>query len=331
MEDHGSQSGSNAAPSSAPGSAPIPALRSASPKLFPGVFLRGMLMGAADVVPGVSGGTIAFITGIYQRLITAFSSVDLDAVSLVLKGQWLAAWHKVDANFLLVLFAGVGLSILTLARGVSYLLENQPLLLWAFFFGLIFASSLVLLRQVKAWSLTRMLALGCAAAFALALAFTTTAALPQTNLVFFLAGFFAICAMILPGISGSFILVLLGMYEPVITAIKEFLWFPLISFTVGNALGLLSFSRLLRWLLERHQQLTLASLTGFLLGSLLIVWPWKIEQASEAAGSSRSVPVTPIRYAQEVADSQLLACAALALLGFFLVWLIETRWGDSGP
>ncbi|MEO0436215.1 MAG: DUF368 domain-containing protein [Pseudomonadota bacterium] len=309
----------------------LPAANSSQPKLFPGVFLRGVLMGAADVVPGVSGGTIAFITGIYQRLISAFSSVDLDAVSLVLKGQWLAAWRKVDASFLVVLFSGVGLSILTLARAVSYLLENQPLLLWAFFFGLILASSLILLRQVKTWSFASVLALVSAAGFAMGLAFTATSPLPQSNLVFFVAGFFAICAMILPGISGSFILVLLGMYEPVIAAIKEFLWLPLISFTVGNVLGLLSFSRLLRWLLERYYQLTLASLTGFLLGSLLIVWPWKVEEVSEALASSRSLPVTPVRYAQEVADSQMAACIALAFVGFFLVWLLETRWGGSEP
>ena len=282
-------------------------------------------MGAADVVPGVSGGTIAFITGIYGRLIRAISAFDFGVLNSVLRGELAVAWRHVDATFLVVLFSGIGLSIYSLARLISYLLETQTLLLWAFFFGLILASSLVLLRRVVQWTILRISVLVAAALFAGGLGLLPPGSLPATPPGFFLAGFVAICAMILPGISGSFILLMLGMYEPVIGAIKSLSLLPLSVFTAGNICGLLAFSRLLRWLLERHAQVTMAALTGFLFGSLLVVWPWKLADAD----STQSVPISPARYGLEVGDSQLLLCGVLATAALLLVWLLETRWGGT--
>lgn len=306
----------SATPDSDPGSG---SFRTVADGLFPGVFLRGVLMGAADVVPGVSGGTIAFITGIYQRLINAISACDLTALRLLLRGDIAAAWNRFDGSFLLVLFSGVILSALSLARLITYLLTNHSLLLWSFFFGLISASSLVLLREVRSFDLATCAALMIALALAVSLAVVSGSSLPVTPLGFFVAGFLGICAMILPGVSGSFILVLLGMYEPTLQAIKGLEWVSMLCFVVGCACGLLAFSRLLRWLLDRFYRVTLAALTGFLIGSLPVVWPWKLS----ASEGGVDLVVSPARYAAESGDSQLLFCVILGVLGFAVVWLIE--------
>lgn len=290
------------------------------------IFLRGLLMGAADIVPGVSGGTMAFITGIYDRLLGAIAAFDLQVFPLLRQGRWAELWRHVDGTFLATLVAGILCSVFSLARLISGLLETHPLLLWSFFFGLILGSALLLLRAVRRWAPTAVLGLlfgTCAAAVVgLSPALALSATLPS----FFIAGFIAICAMILPGISGSFILVLLGMYAPVLAAIEELQWLALSLFAVGAGAGLLVFSRLLHYLLGHHHGSTMATLTGFLFGSLLVVWPWKLPGAADPALLR---PVLPQSFVAAGGDALLMPCAVLMALGLAAVWLLETRWG--GP
>jgi putative membrane protein len=294
-----------------------------APALFPGVLLRGMLMGAADIVPGVSGGTMAFITGIYHRLLSAISAFDLRLLRMLRQGRWAQAWEHVDAPFLLTLLSGIALSIFSLARVISHFLESAPLLIWSFFFGLILASALLLTRHVAKWTPWALIGLLCGTLIAAVIGVSPAAALPAVPLSFFLAGCVAICAMILPGVSGSFILVLLGMYPAVLAAIETLDWFSLLLFAAGAACGLLVFSRVLNFLLERFHSSTLATLTGFLFGSLLVVWPWKLA----GAGDAPERPVWPQHYAEVLGDSQLLVCLALMFVGSLAVWLLESRWG----
>ncbi len=300
-----------------------------------GVFLRGLLMGAADIVPGVSGGTMAFITGIYDKLLGSIRAVDLEFVRKVLRFDIRGAWQHVNGGFLLALLLGIAASVMSLARGISWLLENHPVPLWAFFFGLILASAIVLLRQVGRWNVARVMCFVVAAALAVMIALSPVRHVEVGLLGVFLAGFLAICAMILPGISGSFILVLLGMYGAVLAAIKSLDLLFIGVFAVGAAAGLLCFARLLHWLLQRFHQATMAALTGFLFGSLVVVWPWKrvlawVEGSHGQLKPAQQLPVSPTDFTiYSGQDPQFLLCLAVALLGFFVVWFIHARWGDS--
>jgi len=232
-------------------------------------------MGAADVVPGVSGGTIAFISGIYEELLSSIRAVNFHSLKL-LKNEGIGAfWLAINGNFLLVLFAGIVTSITSLARIVNYGLEQHPILVWSFFFGLIAASIIYIFRQLPHLRLLEWVALWLGAVIAMMIAFLPPLQVSGDLWVVFLSGAVAICAMILPGISGSFILLLIGMYPLMIQAITESNWPVLIVFVAGCGCGLLMFARLLSWLLARYHSVTIAVLTGFLLGSLLIVWPWK--------------------------------------------------------
>lgn len=238
-------------------------------------FFKGMAMGAADIVPGVSGGTIAFITGIYDRLLGAINSVNFSVLK-TLKNEGLGAtWKQIDGTFLLTLFVGIMSSILILTNPILFLLETHPVLIWSFFFGLVFASIWLVGKQVKAYNLVNFLFF--IGGTILAYWITTLSNLNDTNnLVYiFFAGTVAICAMILPGISGAFILMILGVYKTVITALKEKELITIAVFGLGCIIGLLSFSRLLKWLLNNRRAQTLSMLTGFLLGSLNKIWPWK--------------------------------------------------------
>ena len=300
-----------------------------------GVFLRGMLMGAADIVPGVSGGTIAFITGIYDNLLGSIRAFDLAFLGRLFKVDIKGAWQHVNGGFLLALLAGIATSILSLARLISWVLQNHPVPLWAFFFGLILASALVLLQQVEKWSFPRVLCLLAGVAVALFIALSPMLALDVGLAGVFLSGFLAICAMILPGISGSFILVLLGMYATVLSAVKTLDLMFLGVFAVGAAAGLMCFSRLLHWLLQRFHQATMALLTGFLFGSLAVVWPWK-QVLAWVAGShgqlkpAQQIPVSPTEFLVVTGqDPQVWYCVGLMVVGFAAVWLINARWGDA--
>lgn len=294
-----------------------------------GVYLRGLMMGAADIVPGVSGGTVAFITGIYDTLLASIRAFDLEFVARLWRLEFRRAWVHVNGRFLLTLLAGIATSIFSLARLISWLLESYPVPLWAFFFGLILASALVLLREVETWNGARILSLlfGVAAAGAIALSSPVSLQLGMAGV--FLSGFLAICAMILPGISGSFILVLLGMYGTVLAALKSLDAVFILVFALGAGTGLLCFSRLLHWLLQRFHQATMATLTGFLFGSLAVVWPWKrvLEWVVGSHGQlkpAQQLPVSPWEFAALTGQDPMLGlCLCLALSGIMLVWLID--------
>ena len=300
-----------------------------------GIFLRGMMMGAADIVPGVSGGTIAFITGIYDTLLGSIRAVDLVFLRKLFALDIRGAWEHVNGGFLLALLLGIATSIFSLARLISWVLENHPVPLWAFFFGLILASALVLLRQVETWTAPRLLCLLVGMAVALTIALSPMMSLDVGLAGVFLSGFLAICAMILPGISGSFILVLLGMYGTVLVAVKTLDLLFLAVFAVGAAAGLLCFSRLLYWLLHRYHQATMALLTGFLFGSLAVVWPWKrvlawVEGSHGQLKPAQQMPVLPTDYLVHTGqDPQIWFCLTLVVLGFVAVWWIDTRWGNA--
>lgn len=300
-----------------------------------GIYGRGIAMGAADIVPGVSGGTIALITGIYDRLLAALASVDAEWFRCILTRRWREAWVHLDGAFLSSLLAGILTSVVVLANAIAWLMQHYPELLWSFFFGLVAASSVYLAHQELSrprWYEGLALVGGCALAVIIALA--PAGAFVPGLVGFFLAGSVAICAMILPGISGSFILLLLGMYQPVIQALTELRLFELFAFATGCGLGLLLFSRLLHWLLEAYRHPVMALLTGFLAGSLVALWPWQhtVSTVLDRHGELRPVQQTPIgpwRYAAEGGDPQILACLLAALVGAGLI-MATHRWAVTG-
>jgi putative membrane protein len=296
------------------------------------IFLRGLLMGAADIVPGVSGGTVAFITGIYDQLLDSLRAVDLEFLARLSRLDIAGAWQHINGRFLLALLLGIATSIFSLAQLVSWVLEHHPVPLWAFFFGLILASALVLLREVDNWSVPKVLCLLSAGAVAVCIALSPVMSLEMGLAGVFLAGFLAVCAMILPGISGSFILVLLGMYSTTLVALKSLDLVFILVFVIGAGCGLLCFSRLLHWLLHRFHQGTMAVLTGFLFGSLLVVWPWKrvlewVEGSHGQLKPAQQFPVSPLDYQIYTGqDPQLWFCLSLMIAGFAVVWLIHASW-----
>jgi putative membrane protein len=239
------------------------------------LLLRGMGMGAADVVPGVSGGTIAFITGIYEELINSIKGINLKAVKLFLTGRWRSFWKQINGNFLLAVFAGIAISVLSLAKVLEYLLEHQPVLIWSFFFGLVLASSYVVSRKVSRWRYPKIAALmaGIGIAFYITSVTPTTTTDASWFVVF--SGGLASCAMILPGISGSFILLLLGKYSFALHAVNERIILDLLLLGAGAVTGLILFANLLSWLLKKYHDITIAVLVGFMIGSLNKIWPWK--------------------------------------------------------
>ncbi|MDM3870292.1 DUF368 domain-containing protein [Porticoccus sp. W117] len=297
------------------------------------LFFKGAAMGAADVVPGVSGGTIAFISGIYQRLLNAIRAVNLANLKRLLCGDIKGFWQVIDGTFLAVLFTGILLSILSLAKLVSYGMQEHPILLWSFFFGLIVASIIWMLGNLDRWRWQEGLAIIVGTAAAAGLFWMPGAAASESLLMIFAAGAVAICAMILPGISGSFILVLIGLYPVLIEAISELQVVVLMVFAGGCLVGLMSFSRLLGWLLEHYRSTTLGLLTGFLVGSLAIVWPWKEKLIVMFTASGKEVVLEqrnllPGEYWQLFGDDpQTWPAILLALLGVALVLGLERLGG----
>lgn len=234
-----------------------------------------MGMGAADVVPGVSGGTIAFITGIYEELINSIKGINLTAARLFFTGRWFSFWKQVNGNFLLAVFAGIAISVLSLARGLEYLLEHQPVLIWSFFFGLVLASSYVVSRKISHWKYPKIVALVGGIGIAFYITSVTPTTTTDASWFVLLSGGLASCAMILPGISGSFILLLLGKYSFALHAVNERIILDLILLGAGAVTGLILFANLLSWLLKKYHDLTIAVLVGFMIGSLNKIWPWK--------------------------------------------------------
>lgn len=239
-------------------------------------FFKGMAMGAADVVPGVSGGTIAFITGVYTRLINALGSIGPDLLRVWREQGISGVWHRIDATFLVTLFAGILTSVVTLAGILKYLLENQPVLIGSFFFGLVAASVVVLLREVPRWHITSYLLLGAGIIAAVLISIVPGLQGSHGLWFMFFAGALAICAMILPGISGAFILLLLGAYHQVLAAVHEFDLVVLAVTGAGAVVGLLTFTHVLKWLFAHYYGAMMALLTGFVAGSLYKIWPWQV-------------------------------------------------------
>jgi putative membrane protein len=303
------------------------------------LYAKGIAMGAADVVPGVSGGTVAFISGIYDELLRSIASVP-HAVGLLLRGRITAAWQTANAGFLLILLAGILSSVASLARVITYLLEHQPIPVWSFFFGLILVSSHIVAREIQRWNWSRAVAFALGAAFAYWITVASPVQWGTDPLSIFLAGAIAICAMILPGISGSFILVLLGLYPFILEAVKSLDGAVLGLFASGCLVGLVSFAGLLRWLLVRWRDLGLAFLTGLMLGSLNKIWPWKETLSWRVDRHGEQVPLLqanllPERFAEVTGqDPQMWLAMLLAVTGVLLVlgleWLAGRRQQSAG-
>ena len=294
------------------------------------ISLKGMAMGAADVVPGVSGGTIAFISGIYEELIESLNNINSSIFKELRSKGIKRSWEKLNGPFLLALMSGVLISIFSLAKGVEWLLEYHPILLWAFFFGLVAASIVYISKQIKTtlWDIAGLkvfLAITIGGSIAYFITILNPIESSDSNLFLFFAGALAICAMILPGISGAFILVIIGAYSPVLEAISNRDIKTILIIGTGAIVGLLSFSKLLRWLFKSYNQLTLAVLTGFMIGSLNKIWPWKVALTYRINSKGIEVPlkeesISPFNY---VGDAQFLQAIGLMLFGFFIILFLE--------
>ncbi len=293
------------------------------------ISFKGMAMGAADAVPGVSGGTIAFISGIYEELIASISNVNYSLFKTLKNNGLKAAWKQVNGNFLLSLLIGILVSFVSFMRLAKYLLEFYPILIWSFFFGLVLASIIYVAKQIERWNMTLIL-------FAMVSAFsayyiTTLPTLANNDNLFFLflSAAIAICAMILPGISGAFILVLLGAYKTLSTAFDELDIKRIIIFISGALIGLLSFSKLLKWLFNNHKNTTLSILTGFIIGSLNKIWPWKQTLTTRIDSKGLEVPVLqksifPEKFTNLYhLDAQIGYAIVLMLIGFFSIIILE--------
>jgi len=239
------------------------------------ISFKGMGMGAADVVPGVSGGTIAFITGIYEELINTIKSIQPALLKDLKRGGIKAVWYKINAPFLISLLAGIAISIVSLSRVILYLLQNHPIPVWSFFFGLILTSAFTIAAEIKEWNLPVILATFVGTSIAYMITIISPAETPNDLWFIFICGAIAICAMVLPGISGSFILLLMGKYEYIFTSLKEFNLAVIVTFALGCITGILSFSHILSWMFKKYKNITIALLAGFMIGSLNKVWPWK--------------------------------------------------------
>lgn len=289
------------------------------------ITLKGIAMGAADVIPGVSGGTIAFISGIYEELLETISRVNLEALKMLKTKGLKDTWKYINGNFIVALLSGIAISIVSLAKLITYLLEFHTTVLWGFFFGLILSSIYLVGKKIKKWTLANIVSLliGTTIAFVVTILPPTTS--PEALWFVFISGAIAICAMILPGISGSYILLLMGAYEFILNSLKDIKLSIITVFIAGCATGLLSFSRFLNWLFKNHHDLTIALLTGFLVGSLNEIWPWKKVLQTRINSSGKTVPyieenVLPQNFD---GDPQLLQVAGFLIFGLVIISLIE--------
>ncbi len=325
-------------------------------KKYFSIVLKGMAMGSADVVPGVSGGTIAFILGIYEELLNSISNVNLKLFRTLKNEGFKSAWKELNGGFLLSLFLGIVISFVSLAKIISWLLKYQPILLWAFFFGLVLSSVIYIVKQITKWSFSTivMLVLGVVSAYWI----TTLNPLVNENsspIFLFLSGAIAICAMILPGISGSFVLLLLGAYKPIIDAINNRDLKTIFFVGAGAIVGILTFSKVLKWLFAHYKNSMLAVLTGFIIGSLNKIWPWKqsvmvfdkangkvvnfseisdygtLSVYQKTIGDFETIKliseksISPFQYSNinHFTDNQLFFAVGLAVLGFGLILIFE--------
>jgi len=292
-------------------------------------FLKGMAMGAADIVPGVSGGSIALITGIYQRLLDSINSFTGANFKLLLQLEVKKFYKAVNGTFLLSLLLGILTSIFSLSRVITFMMEDHPIPLWSFFCGLILVSAFVILREIKRWHLGVIVALIIGTIGAYLITELPPTSSPDAAWFTFLSGAIAICAMILPGISGSFILLIIGKYEPILKAVGDKDILTLALFASGCIVGILSFSRVISWLLKRFYATTIGLLSGFMLGSMNKLWPWKIVTAFRTSSSGEQKPfltknIFPGEYLAQTGIEPQLGIAIIAFLfGIFLVLGID--------
>lgn len=279
--------------------------------------LKGMGMGAADVVPGVSGGTIAFIVGIYDELINSIKSINGKSLKLFFTGKFAAFWKMINGSFLFSILLGIGISVFSLAKIIIWLLVEHPILVWSFFFGLVLASTWFVAKDIKGWNWKTILGFVVGVVVAFYITVATPAETPSYLWFIFLCGAIAICAMILPGISGSFILVLLGKYFFIMDAVKTLDLVIIAVFGAGAVVGITSFSRVLSYALKHVRNITLAVLSGFMLGSLNKVWPWKEQITTVVDGHDLMIEnnILPNQYIVEA--------VVLMLVGFFMVYFLE--------
>lgn len=293
------------------------------------LYLKGMGMGGADVVPGVSGGTIAFITGIYEELLDSIKAVDIEALKLLFSFKIRAFWVKINGSFLLPLFLGILTSVFSLASLMHYLLNNHAISLWSFFFGLIVVSSILVLRETKKWSLLNVVSIFIGIAVAYVITEATPTTTPDGYWFIFLAGAIAICAMILPGISGAFILLILGKYAFITASLTNLDILVIAVFGLGCITGLLTFARAVSWLLKKYHDIAICILSGFMIGSLNKVWPWKIVTGFRLNSEGEQVPtitenVLPGEYLRQLNENpQVFQGVLFMALGIFIVVLIE--------
>ena len=306
------------------------------------VTIKGICMGAADVLPGVSGGTIAFMTGIYDNLVGSISSINMTAVKLLFTGKFSQFWKYINGNFLLSLVAGILVSILSLAKLMQYLLNYHPIQTWAFFFGLIVASSIFILKGIENWKGKDFALLVFGIILGVVICTLSPTETPDGLWFIFLSGAIAICAMILPGISGSFILLILGKYEYMMGTIADIVsgkgvlmdFVIVLVFILGALIGIIAFSKFLHWLLEHYHRPTLLVLAGFIIGSLVKVWPWSnmpdiiCSQFPEAAAMMETAGTNEVvqMYSGQI-DPHIWGAVAFALVGLMLVIGIEFATG----
>lgn len=293
------------------------------------ITFKGMAMGAADAVPGVSGGTIAFISGIYEELISSINKVNFSLLKTLKKEGLTAAWQQVNGNFLLALIIGIFISFVSFMRLAKYLLEHHPIHIWAFFFGLVLASIIYVAKQIKHWNIASILSLSIAAFIAYYITTIPALANNENSFFLFIAAAIAICAMILPGISGAFILVLLGAYKTLSAAFHDFNIKNILIFVAGAIVGLLSFSRLLKWLFTNYKNTTLAALTGFIIGSLNKIWPWKQTLSTRIDTKGVEIPVLqqsvlPNKFTELYQlDNHFVIALILMTIGFVSILILE--------
>ncbi|MFI1770418.1 DUF368 domain-containing protein [Thalassobellus citreus] len=289
------------------------------------ISIKGVAMGAADAVPGVSGGTIAFISGIYEELISTISNVKPSLFKTLFSEGIKPFWKALNGNFILSLLSGIIISYISFMRLAKYLLENHPVLIWSFFFGLIIASIYFVGKQITKWNITVIIALIIGAISAHYITSLPALANNESSLHLFIAGAIAICAMILPGISGSFILIILGAYKTLSNAFHDFDIKKIIIFATGAAVGLLSFSHLLKWLFKNYHNVTLAILTGFIFGSLNKVWPWKntLSWYTDSKGIKTPLSQESISPFAFNGDNQIVFAISLMVIGFLTIFILE--------
>ncbi|NJK80632.1 MAG: DUF368 domain-containing protein [Chloroflexaceae bacterium] len=301
-----------------------------TPRQYARLYLTGFAMGVADLIPGVSGGTMAFILGIYEDLINAIKSFNIDALRLLIGAKFKALLEHIPWQFVIALMFGIGSAVLLLANVMEWLLVNQPQYLFAFFFGLIIASIIAVGVHIRWSRLTwAMLIIGTVVAFIIVNLIPVN--MPHDPLTLFLSGAVAIMAMILPGISGSFILLILGQYDYVLSAVSDLNLLVVLPVAAGAAVGLLFFARVLSWLLNRYEQATIAVLVGFMIGSLWEIWPWKIVTETYIDRHGEVAPLVEANVLPNFASGEFFGAVVLAVFGFFLVSYLDHLQSQSNP